>query len=138
MFSYLDRLEKKYGLPEVTRRARRYTWGTYGLLFLVALSSGMAIYRQGGAELMPVLIRLLPLALFLPVLMTERVRGYIWLAFISVLYFIQGIVITSLPQHAWLGWFEMLASVALFLCAVIFVRWRRRQLKTAGSTKNTP
>lgn len=78
-------------------------------------------------------LKLAPLLLFLPGVYRDNLRSYIWLCFVSNMYFIvlvqrifaqpgSAIVITGL-----------LAVVLLFTFAMLYVRWRARDLKAAAA-----
>ena len=99
--------------------------------------TGLMLAQQGGAEsLLPVLVRLAPLVLLGVVLRTERRRGYGWLAFVSVLYIIQGAVMLQLPGLWWLGLVEVLSALTLLLSAGSYAlyihRWQRND-RTPGT-----
>ena len=51
--------------------------------------------------------------------------------FVSLLYFMQGVMIATLPDKTWLGMLEVAASLALFISSMFFARWRSRQLNAS-------
>ncbi|TXS92204.1 DUF2069 domain-containing protein [Parahaliea maris] len=76
--------------------------------------------------------KLLPLLLFLPGMLRDRLRSYIWLCFVCLLYFIALVErLFAIPGSA-LAIVGMLAVVSLFCAAMLYVRWRSRELN-AGS-----
>lgn len=68
----------------------------------------------------------LPLLIFLPGLWRGGLRSYAWLSFVSLLYFAQAITALFGAPAQWLPIVSLLASVALFVCTLLFVRWRAR------------
>lgn len=114
--------EARYGIEQAKVRARRVVTICWAVLIVITLTTGLVIAHQGGTDtLLPVLLRLLPLVLLGAVLRTERRRGYGWLAFVSVLYLVQGAAILQLPGFWWLGLLEVLAALALLLSAGSYV-----------------
>jgi len=75
--------------------------------------------------------KLLPLLLFLPGMLKNNLRSYIWLCFVSLLYFIAGVERLFAQPGSMLAVLGMLAVVVLFIAAMLFVRWRARELKAA-------
>ncbi|SFH72466.1 DUF2069 domain-containing protein [Modicisalibacter xianhensis] len=128
MRAALERLEKRHGLNRLTQRARQGVIASYVVLIALLFVGGLQLQAQSDNGLMPMLVRILPLILFLPSIVTQRPRGHAWLAFVSLLYFMQGVMIATLPDKAWLGMLEVAASLALFISSMFFARWRSRQL----------
>ena len=128
MRAALERLESRHGLNRLTQRARQGVITSYATLIAVLFIGGLQLLSQSDSGLMPLLVRILPLVLFLPSILTQRPRGHAWLAFVSLLYFMQGVMIATLPDKAWLGLLEVVASLALFIASMLFARWRSRQL----------
>jgi len=82
------------------------------------------------------LARLLPLLIFLPGMLRDNLRSYIWLCFVSLLYFIALVErLVAQPDNI-LSIVGMCAVVTLFTAAMMFVRWRARERKapTSGET----
>lgn len=77
--------------------------------------------------------KLLPLLIFLPGMLRDRLRTYIWLCFVSLLYFIALVErLFALPGNipAAIG---TAAVVTLFIAAMMYVRWRARELREASA-----
>jgi uncharacterized membrane protein len=74
--------------------------------------------------------KLLPLLLFLPGMARDRLRSFIWLCFVSLLYFITLVERLFATPQAVLPWLGMLAVVTLFCSAMFYVRWRARELQS--------
>jgi uncharacterized membrane protein len=77
---------------------------------------------------------LLPLSLFLYGMWHDRLRSFIWLCFVSLLYFIALVERLFATPAAPLPWVGMVAVVVLFCSAMLYVRWRARELHTARET----
>lgn len=73
--------------------------------------------------------KLLPLLLFVPGMLRDRLRSFIWLCFVSLLYFIALVErIFAQPQNVLAG-FGLTCVVILFVAAMMYVRWRARELR---------
>ncbi|MFC6297360.1 DUF2069 domain-containing protein [Pseudomonas sp. CCM 7893] len=70
------------------------------------------------------LIELVPLLLLAPGMVIGSARGHSWMCFVVNLYFIKGALAAYDPNRQWFGVLEMLASLAVFCTAMIYVRWR--------------
>lgn len=125
----IDAMEERYGLAPLTYRARQLVVASYLLLLLLLAVGGWMVQQTTEGGIMPLLIRLLPLVLFLPSIVMQRPRGHAWLAFVSLLYFMQGVMIATLPGFGILGILECLASLALFLGCTGYARFRSKQLR---------
>lgn len=69
-------------------------------------------------------IELLPLLLLTPGVIRGHPRGLSWVCFVINLYFIKGALAAFDPNRWLFGVLEMLASVAVFVSALLYVRWR--------------
>ncbi|WP_170150154.1 DUF2069 domain-containing protein [Parahaliea mediterranea] len=78
--------------------------------------------------------KLLPLLLFLPGMLGDKLRSYIWLCFVSLLYFIALVERLFANPGSALAIVGMLAVVSLFCAAMLYVRWRARELRGSGAT----
>ncbi len=76
--------------------------------------------------------KLLPLLLFLPGMLRDRLRSYIWLCFVSLLYFIALVERLFAQPGSGLAWCGLVAVVTLFCAAMLYVRWRARELRATG------
>tara|TARA_R110002110_G_scaffold415561_2_gene651002 strand:- start:238595 stop:238969 length:375 start_codon:yes stop_codon:yes gene_type:complete len=76
--------------------------------------------------------KLVPLLIFVPGLLRDNLRSFIWLCFVSLLYFI-ALVERLFAQpgnlHAIVG---LSAVVVLFTAAMLYVRFRARELRAAA------
>lgn len=131
MRQWLERLEARQGLDNLTQRSRRLVVGSFTLLLLLMLYRGLVVQSDTGS-LTPIIAFVLPLVLFLPSIIAQRPRGHAWLAFVSLLYFTQGVMIATLPDSGLRGLFEVIASLALFVGCMGYARFRSRQLQATG------
>ncbi len=133
MRRWVESLEARHGLDPLTERSRQLVLGSYVVLLALLVWSGLAM-EAGTNPLTPILIRVLPLVLFLPSIMGRRPRGHAWLAFVSLLYFIQGVMVATLPGQGVLGIAEALAALGLFTGCMFYARFRSRQMRAGGNS----
>jgi len=109
--------------------AWRLTWLAWALLLAQQVADAL-IYQQAWILWLG---KLLPLLLFLPGMLRDRLRSYIWLCFVCLLYFIALVErLFALPGNA-LAIIGTVAVVTLFVAAMLYVRWRARELRAAGA-----
>ncbi|WP_111411877.1 DUF2069 domain-containing protein [Billgrantia lactosivorans] len=128
MRRWVEGLEARHGLTPLTERSRRLVLVSYVALLALLVWSGLAM-QAGDNPLTPILIRTLPLVLFLPSILGKRPRGHAWLAFVSLLYFVQGVMIATLPGQGLLGVAEALVALGLFTGCMFYARFRSRQMR---------
>ncbi len=75
---------------------------------------------------------LLPLLIFLPGMLRDRLRSYIWLCFVVLLYFIRLVERLFVDPTSLASIAGMVAVVGLFTCAMLYVRLRGPQLRAAS------
>ncbi|MDX1736356.1 MAG: DUF2069 domain-containing protein [Halioglobus sp.] len=116
-------------LARLAARARLLTWlAWWTLLLQQALDAFLH-----GAPWIIWLAKLLPLLLFAPGMRADNLRSYIWLAFVSLGYFmilVQRIFAAPTDPLVIVG---LAADVVLFISAMLFIRWRARALREAAS-----
>lgn len=101
------------------------TWIAYGALFLQqALDAWL-----GAAPWVIWLGKLLPLLIFLPGMLRDNLRSYIWLCFVSLMYFIAATERLFATPASGLAICGMMAVVSLFVAAMMYVRWRAQSLR---------
>lgn len=128
MRQWLENIEQQYGLDNLTLRSRQLVVMSYSALMLLTLYRGFLL--QGETfNWRPIVAFILPLVLFLPSVIGRRPRGHAWLAFVSLLYFTQGVMVATLPSQALRGVVEALVSLALFTGCMFYARFRSRQLQ---------
>ncbi len=113
-------------------KARRYVRLAYAALLALLVVSGIWHYVEGHADAAALVVRALPLILFLPTLLLERRRGHIWLTALGVLYVVQGMLIVSKGGYSVLVFAEIAAAGALSAAAFYYVRGRGRLDRSAS------
>jgi uncharacterized membrane protein len=98
---------------------------TLVLLAVIALQTLVAPSGNRQPNIVVWLVLSLPLLVFLPGLWRGSVRSLAWLSFVSMLYFAQAVTAVFAGLGA-VTVLELLASVALFIFTLLFVRWRAR------------
>jgi uncharacterized membrane protein len=73
--------------------------------------------------------KVLPLLIFLPGMLKDNLRSFIWLCFVSLLYFVALVERLFAQPGSWLAIIGMVAVVILFTAAMFYVRWRARELR---------
>ena len=80
-------------------------------------------------------IELLPLLILTPGMLGGSPRGHSWTCFVINVYFIKG-AIAAFDSNRWqFGVLEMATSMAVFISALLYVRWRyqlNRKLAALG------
>lgn len=106
--------------------------------YLLTWSAWMLLLGQQVADAwlhqMPWVIwagKLLPLLIFLPGMLRDRLRSYIWLCFVCLLYFIALVERLFAQPGSALAITGTCAVVVLFTAAMMYVRWRARELREA-------
>ncbi len=78
-------------------------------------------------------LKLAPLLLFLPGMYRDNLRSYIWLCFVATMYFMVLVLrIFAQPDNP-LVITGLVAVVLMFTSAMLYVRWRARDLKAAAA-----
>ncbi|PCF97640.1 DUF2069 domain-containing protein [Vreelandella nigrificans] len=126
MRQWLEGLETRQGLDKLTHQSRQLVLISFVVLLLLVVYRGFFI-QEDGFNWRPVVAFVLPLVLFLPSIIGQRARGHAWLAFVSLLYFTQGVMLATLPGQGLRGVSEALVSLALFTGCMAYARFRSRQ-----------
>jgi uncharacterized membrane protein len=84
---------------------------------------------QRGAPAVVWFFKLAPLLLVLPGALRDRLRSWVWVSFVSLLYFLFAVQRVFAEPAALRGQLELLAVVVLFLASMLYVRWRARELR---------
>lgn len=96
----------------------------FGLFVLLAAYYLIFADSHGARPWVILGFELLPWLLLLPGMLTGSPRGHSWTCFLINLYFIKGVLAACDPSRAVFGVLEMLASIAVFTSALLYVRWR--------------
>lgn len=107
----------------------RLVWVSYAVLFITLVLEAWNL----GAPWFHWLAVLVPLLIFLPGMLQDRLRSFIWLCFVLLLYFMRLVVVLFENPGAPLAVIGMLAVVVLFIAAMLYVRWRARELRAAAT-----
>ena len=75
---------------------------------------------------------LAPLLLFVPGMLKDRLRSYIWLCFVSLGYFIVLVERLFAQPGSVLAIIGLVAVTSLFISAMLYVRWRARELRSVN------
>jgi uncharacterized membrane protein len=106
-------------------RAWVVTWVCWWALFLQQSIDALA----SGAPWFIWAFKLFPLLLFVRGMMRDNLRSYIWLCFVCLGYFlilVQRLFVAPTDPLLIIG---MLSLVLLFISAMLYVRWRARELR---------
>ena len=112
----------------LSSRAAFFTWLSYGLLLL---QQGVDAWMQQAPWIVWV-IKLLPLLLFLPGMLRDRLRSFIWVCFVCLLYFIVLVQRLFVESGSPLVIVGTVAVVTLFIASMLYVRWRAREWRAAS------
>lgn len=105
----------------------------FGLIALLSIYYLWIADLHGARPWVILLIELVPLLLFTPGIISGSPRAYSWLCFVVNLYFIKGALAAFDPNRSLFGILEMLASLAVFVSALLYIRWTFQQnRKLAG------
>ena len=115
-----------------TRVARLCVFASFALL-VVLLSAGIFGIERLQERTRAVLwvIWVAPLLLFLPGLLRGAWKSYLWLCFVVCVYFTLTVSRLFGPRRDIADWVELGAIVVLFVSAMLFARWRQRELAVA-------
>jgi uncharacterized membrane protein len=118
--------QRRFNWARPSDKAYIFTWLSWAVLLIVQLVDTW-LYQL---PLIVLIGRVLPLLIFLPGMLKDNLRSYIWLCFVSLLYFIALVERLFAQPGSVLAALGMLSVVTLFIAAMMFVRWRARDLKT--------
>ncbi len=109
--------------------ASRLTWLSWAALLLQQAADALA----NEAPWFIWVLKLLPLLIFLPGMRKDNLRSYIWLCFICLGYFMILVQRIFAQPDSLLVASGLLAVVLLFIAAMMYVRWRGRELRLSGA-----
>jgi uncharacterized membrane protein len=116
--------------PAVARSSRS------GRLFLLVCLTWVLLFGMQGLDALqrgvPWVIwagKLLPLLLFVPGMLRDRLRSFIWLCFVVLLYFITLVERLFAQPESTLASVGMVAVVGLFVSAMLYVKVRGPELR---------
>lgn len=112
-----------YDFPHAKTRAQAgqaVTLAAIAVLVLNALAQQLA---AGAIHWLFLLIQCVPLLVFVPGIRANYHRTYSWLCFVVLFYFIVGVTNVMSPLADSFGWIQLVASVCLFIAAMMTSRW---------------
>lgn len=112
----------------VSARVRFLTWFAWAVLLLQQLIDAWSLQLPWIIWL----FKVVPLLLFVPGMLRDNLRSYIWLCFISLGYFMALVERLFAQPGSILAMVGMVAVVVLFIAAMLYVRWRAQELRTPG------
>ena len=118
-------------LARLAARSRGLVWLAWAVLFLQQAADAWVHHMPWIFWL----AKLLPLLIFLPGMRADKLRSYIWLCFVSLLYFIALVERLFAQPGGALAIVGTTAVVTLFVAAMMYVRWRARELRAGTSVK---
>ena len=111
--------------------ASRLTWMSWTVL-LLQQAADAAVHQ---APWFIWVIKLLPLLIFLPGMLKDNLRSYIWLCFVCLGYFMILVQRIFAQPDSILVVIGLIAVVVLFIVAMLYVRWRARDLRAMSASK---
>lgn len=113
-------------LPVNLLRIRRLLFAAFAGIELALLCNSLALTtRPGLTSALIWIIQSLPLLPFLPGLLQNRIRTHAWLGFVSLIYFIHGVLLAFTPARSLIGIAESLCALLLFGSLILFIRCYR-------------
>lgn len=123
---------EKRELPIPLRNLKRAVGlGFYGLLLALFFNSLAMTLRPGLTSAVIWLLESVPLLIFIPGLLKTRLRTFAWLSFVSLMYFIHGVLLAFSPERMWIGLMESLCSIGLFIALLLFIRNYRQHFQVS-------
>jgi uncharacterized membrane protein len=120
----------------MSRRSRGARWislGAYALLMLLLVVRTAGVETLGLASILTLVgLQLAPLLMLAPGLLRGAHRAYLWLCFVLMLFFLLAVDRIARGGPATLDVLEIAVQVTLFVAAMMFARWRARELAGAG------
>ena len=96
----------------------------FGLIALLCVYYLMFANLHGARPWVILLIELVPLMFVVPGMLMGSPRGHSFTCYVVNLYLIKGALVAFDPNRQVFGLLEIAASVAVFVSALLFVRWR--------------
>lgn len=112
----------------VSARVRLLTWFAWGVLLLQQVIDAWSLQLPWIIWL----FKVVPLLLFVPGVLRDNLRSYIWLCFVSLGYFMALVERLFAQPGSILAIVGMVAVVVLFMAAMLYVRWRAQELRAQG------
>lgn len=116
------------------KTARWIMLGSYiALLLLLVLQTllnppaaeNLSAVQLWAAGTILALFKILPLLLFVRGLSAGRHTTAAWLAYMAMLYFVFGVLLTFTPGASGWGWGVSISSLVLVIAAMLYTRWKK-------------
>ena len=117
--------------PGLRSSAELLTW----LSWSAHLLQQMVDAWQSQAPVFIWAVKLLPLMMFLPGMLRDNLRSYIWLCFICLGYFLVLVQRVFAQPDSPLLISGLVAVVVLFIAAMLYVRWRALELRSLAAVE---
>lgn len=115
-------------MSSIASKTRTVVW----LSFIVLMLQQVVEVWAGQAPWIIWLAVLLPLIIFIPGMLQDNLRSYIWLCFVLLLYFMRLVVALFAEPGSPMAVIGMVAVVILFVSAMMYVRWRAQELRESA------
>ena len=96
----------------------------FGLIGLLCVYYLVFANLHGARPWVILLIELVPLLILVPGMLKGSPRGHSFTCYVVNLYLLKGALAAFDPNRQLFGLLEIAASVAVFVSALLFVRWR--------------
>ena len=117
--------------PGLRSSAELLTWLSWSALLLQQTVDAW----QSQAPVFIWAVKLLPLMMFLPGMLRDNLRSYIWLCFICLGYFLVLVQRVFAQPDSLLVISGLVAVVVLFNAAMLYVRWRALELRSLAAVE---
>ena len=107
-----------------------WLWWCFWLAAAVLLGCEALDAWRREAPLLVWVLKLGPLLVVLPGALRDQLRGMIWVSFVCLLYFLLAVQRIFAEPQSLRALIELCAVVTLFLCAMFYVRYRARELRS--------
>lgn len=104
-------------------------WGLFGFIAVLAYTCLVMPPLGRAPNAIVFLLQLSPLLLVVVGLFRGQYRAYLWLCFILMLYFLFAVNNAATPDYGRLAYIELAFIVECFVSAMLYARWRQRQLQ---------
>lgn len=116
------------GYQQLSDNSRLLVLAVYSSILLVFVVSTVLMPSCGRQpNVLIMLLHVIPLLCFLPGLLTQNVRSYVWLCFLSLGYFLVAVP-NAFGCQTVLNILEPVLISVMFIAAMFYVRWRSRAL----------
>ncbi len=104
--------------------AMRVAAASSWLLLILLLAAMSILATPAGTNVVAILLfQTLPLLIFAPGVIAGNPRTHVWLCFVALLYFTQGVLTVTRPGYLAWGAGEIFLAVSLFTDAFLYTRW---------------